>query len=69
MVSSGKNAGCDYGDWLGKLKRPPESCRARGRVGTCVMSTAGFAVRGNDVLGAWETTNQIRVAALSGILH
>ena len=36
------------------------------RVGTCVMSTAAFAARGEDVLGAWETTNQIRVAALGG---
>ncbi len=36
------------------------------RVGTCVMSTAAFAVRGDDVLGAWETLNQIRVAPLSG---
>lgn len=36
------------------------------RVGTCVMSTAAFAVRGDDVLGAWETMNQIRVAALDG---
>ena len=36
------------------------------RVGTCVMSTAAFAVRGDEVLGAWETMNRIRVATLDG---
>ncbi len=36
------------------------------RVGTCVMSTAAFTAHGTSVLAAWETQNQIRVAALGG---
>jgi hypothetical protein len=36
------------------------------RVGTCVMSTAAFATREDKVLGAWETMNQVCVAALGG---
>jgi hypothetical protein len=33
-------------------------------VGKCVMSTAAFATRGDDVLAAWETKEQIRVARI-----
>jgi hypothetical protein len=33
-------------------------------VGTCVMSTAAFARRGEDVLAAWETKDRVRLAVL-----
>jgi hypothetical protein len=35
-------------------------------IGKCVMSTSGFAWRGQDVLAAWETKEQIRLAVLDG---
>lgn len=35
-------------------------------VGTCVMSTAAFASRGEDVLAAWETKDRVRLADLGG---
>jgi hypothetical protein len=31
------------------------------KVGVCVMSTASFAQRGDDVLGVWETEQQVRL--------
>ena len=35
------------------------------RVATCVMSTAAFARHGDEVMAAWETQEQIRLAVLS----
>jgi len=34
-------------------------------VGTCVMSTAAIAQTSDGVLGAWETTDQVRLATLA----
>jgi hypothetical protein len=35
------------------------------KVGKCVMSTAAFARRGNDVLAAWETEEQVHLGVLT----
>ena len=37
------------------------------KVGKCVMSTAAFALRGQEVLAAWETEEQVRLAPLGAV--
>jgi hypothetical protein len=36
------------------------------KVGKCVMSTTAFALRGNDVLAAWETEEQVHLGVIPG---